>query len=190
MNWTERFSTMAGRAALCGEPEMECLAKYGSEPGDYVETGCFFGGSAMIVALAKGDAGVPGRIYTIDPMVLKEDWVNHEPLTVRILMENFVKYGVAWRINLILAKSHPLPLPSWVRPKMSFIDGDHNYDPVLQDWQNLRKITEKYILFHDYVKTGGPWPGIKKVVDRIYEKDHEWELIDHVQNTMVFQKVV
>ena len=61
MTWFERLEGMTGRMALTRESEAECLAHYTSIPGDHIEVGCLWGGTAILTALAKQDVGSPGR---------------------------------------------------------------------------------------------------------------------------------
>lgn len=187
--WTELLSTMTGRLALTRESEAAALAEYTTFPGDHVEVGCLWGATAIIVAVAKKEAGYPGMVYTIDPM--RGGWwdtmdpaVDLRP-TAGLVMKNFNQYDVADRIRIIRTLSYPWPLPG-IHPVTALIDGDHSYQAALSDWNNLSPITEKYILMHDYAASH---PGVVRAIDEHAKKDKNWRYIKVVNSVAVFERV-
>ena len=68
MNLYDRISNkMIGRLATFPE-ELDLLVKYTETEGDHLEIGCLWGGTAVLVALAKIKKKVSGHVYTVDFM--------------------------------------------------------------------------------------------------------------------------
>ncbi len=191
MEWFKRLSGMTGRLALTRELEAECLAQFAAIPGDHVEIGCLWGGTALVAILAKKDADLPGDVYTIDTMTggwwdTKDPEIG-EPPTFEAVKSNLRKFGVLKRVHVIRAKSDPWPLPETVKPTSIFIDGDHRYEGVSLDWKNASKIATKYILLHDYNSKNHP--GVQKLVDEIAKRDPNWRYIKTYNSIAVFERV-
>ena len=137
--------TMGGHNAGCIS---FCVAMC---PGDHVEIGTLHGGSAIVAALAKKEAGMPGMIYAIDPFGWAEGQTQEGPVpSPELVMSNAKLFGVEDRI-VVFEQKHP-PLPDELEDMefdTAFIDGDHFYDAARDDWDNLKNRVRKYILFHD-----------------------------------------
>lgn len=146
-------------------------AKAGS--GDHLEIGTLFGGSAIVVALAKRLMGLDGNVYCLDPLdgyyrerfghitdvVCKE----HE-ISPDLVMKNAKIFEVEDRIRIIQKKS--LPFPDELRNHRfvsAYIDGDHWDNMPTHDWNNVKKITSKYVIFDNYDDSH---PSVKKACDR------------------------
>lgn len=172
--------------------ECDMLYRYASLEGDHVEIGCMWGGTAILAALAKIENGVKGHVYTIDKMK-QGFWDVGDPIygrrvpTLEKVKKNFDTFGVSERVTVIRAESDPLPLPEDVRPRVSFIDGGHNYVDCYNDWMNLREITTGFILFHDYFT--GKHPGVQMVVDDIIKDDSDWKKVEQVDYLIAFERV-
>ena len=126
-------------------------------PGDHIEIGTLYGGSAIVAALAKKEAGQTGMVYGVDPFGWFEGQSkttpSGEPLPepcVDVVMANAKLFGVEDRIKVLTA-SHP-PLPEeleCITFDTAFIDGNHSYEGAKDDWDNLKNRVRKYVLFHD-----------------------------------------
>ena len=192
MRLTKYFkSGLTGRMAIL-KGEDKLLEKYAALPGDHVEIGCLWGGTAILAALAKINANKKGHVYSIDKMS-GGYWERGDPgcdyavPKEATIHRNIQRMGVQDRITVIRAESDPLPLPSKVKPVTVLIDGAHSYDGCLRDWQNVKKLAPKFVLFHDYGT--GKHPGVQKVVDEHAYKDPDWEFVEGVETMLVFRRV-
>lgn len=115
--------------------------------GIHVEIGGLWGGTAILAALMQNDNG---RVYVIDPVTELGYYGGDDPLTktrptVKDLYSNFVKCGVEHKICHIDKQSYPWPSISDC--DTAFIDGDHSFEAVYQDWMNVQARCSKYIVF-------------------------------------------
>ncbi len=190
MKWFDRLRGMQGRLGLTREEEAECLAYYAATPGDYVEIGCLWGGSALIAALAKEDDGTTGDVFTIDHM--SGGWWDgfdpevKKPPTPAAVLSNLADFWVAYRVHIIRDESDPWPLPDSVQPSVVFIDGDHSYEGCLRDWNNVRNRACHYVLFHDYAASH---PGVQRVIDEQVKPDKHWRFVQVANSIAVFERV-
>lgn len=187
MKWLEHLAPMTGRMALASEAEAGLLAEIVRFcPGDHVEIGCLWGGTAVIAALAKN----AGRVITIDPMAGgwwdTEDPVMRARPTPAAVLGNFQRFGVAHKISICMTKSHPWPLPDDVRPGTVLIDGDHAYEGALADWRSASRRAGNYILVHDYGTNRHP--GVQRMVDEIAMSDPCWSELCRVDTLVVFER--
>src|SRR5512139_432686 len=173
MTWFKRLSPMTGRLALISEAEAALLARYAAIPGDHVDIGCLWGGTAILAALAKRDAGQRGQVLTIDPMTGgwwdSEDPALHLRPTKEIIESNFARFHLHENIQLIPKTSDPWPVARRYRVTSILIDGDHRYEAVAADWRNASATPARYILFHDY--NSQKHPGVQKAVDELARND-------------------
>lgn len=192
MTWFSRLSGMSGRLCLMTEREAECLAKYAGRPGDHVDIGCLWGGTAILAALAKRDAGVDGLVYTIDPMTggwwnAVDPMVNLQPKP-EIVQSNLIKFEVAGLVRVVRSKSQPWPLPDELVITSVLIDGDHAFESVAADWRNASQIATRYILMHDF--NSPKHAGITRAYAEVASIDPGWEMIESVDTLAVFGRVV
>ena len=182
--------TIIGRLAT---PVDELRALYNAildaGPGDHVEIGCLWGGTAIVAAIIKEQFNLPGHVYTIDPMAggwwdTQDPAVKLQPTPGRVL-DNFVRFNVAHRISVIRCKSHPWPLPSDIHPVSIFIDGDHEYRGVKVDAQMVKKLGAKIIAFHDYDSIH---TGVKQALDEEFPCP-EWLENGTVRTLKVYRHV-
>lgn len=176
-----------GRSAMWGI-EADLLSEICRTPGDHVEVGTLWGASAIIAAQAKPP---PGRIFSIDIM-RGGYWAGGDPgcdlqsPTARDVLENFAHAGVAERITLICARSHPWPLSLSVLPSTALIDAGHNAGDVRRDWQSVAPITSKFIALHDY---GEQHPDVGKVIEAEILTDPNWRKYRQEHTLLVMQRV-
>jgi cephalosporin hydroxylase len=192
MNLIERVNAnIEGRMALFGDGEAVLLIKYASLEGDHVEIGCLWGGTAVLAALAKIEAGVKGKVYTIDFMT-GGYWVHGDPCvksripTYEDVINNLHKFGVEDSVTVVKTKSNPWPLDKKIKPITVLIDGGHSYEDCLIDWQNVKALEPDYVLIHDY--NTDKHPGVQSVVDDVIFKDTDWQHIETVGTLIVFKK--
>ena len=97
--------------------------------GDHVEIGTFYGHSAILVAAAKKEFGMHGKVYCVDPWHYRpeavQDWGTKQMATDKIMME--ITYLSGWCMLL----SHQIferigDFDENLRP-MYFEDADYSY---------------------------------------------------------------
>lgn len=180
-------NNIVGRLAIFGIEEARTIYDVVKEPGDHIEIGCLWGGTAILAALAKRENNVPGHIYTIDFMQ-GGYWVHGDPCvgyalpTLDKVLDNMSNFGVNDLVTVFKIASNPWPIANHVHPVSVLIDGGHSYEACLQDWINVKKLQPQFVLIHDYGT--GKHPGVQSVVDDIVLKDEDWKL-DKIVNTMV-----
>jgi hypothetical protein len=173
-----------GRVAI-QKAEADYLEKlYSDCRGLHVEIGTLWGGTAIHAALAKP----AGMVVTIDYMKLGY-WDDGDPdvpgekLSKGVIFANFDAFMVSDKIKVIEASSFPLPLDFDLIPETVFIDAGHDRSEVLQDWESVKDITQKYVIFHDY----GRLQGVTDAVDSI--KDKNWKLKEVFETLAIFERV-
>jgi len=154
------------------------------EPGEtYLEVGTGFGYSAGVVALSTKE-GV--RIVTIDDgrhYYKKGTTKEKYEKRVRLLLD--VK-GVADRVEFICEDANEV---AWEDPiQILFIDGDHDYENVLLDYEKWSPFVSKrgYMMFHDYRRGGVGGP--RKVVHKVVLPEDRWIVAEVGGLTCVLQR--
>lgn len=145
---------------------------------NYVEIGCYAGGSACLLLQRKNtnvisiDLGTP-----INPSIVSEN--------VNKLNKHNNKY------NYIQGSSHDLNIFNKLNHYINeidilFIDGDHSFVGVIQDFEMYSKIVKKggYIIFDDY-NDHRYSPDVKLAVDGLISNlTHEYNIIGTIKNTL------
>jgi predicted O-methyltransferase YrrM len=136
--------------------------------GVIVEIGSYKGRSAVALALAG-----TSQVYCIDTFTdVTGRGGEIYPNSVADFLRNIASAGLTDRVTPIVSTSklaregwgidHNFPVAFPI--KLLFIDGDHAYESVKQDyelWSPL-VVTGGWVIFHDYTK---PYPGVRKFVD-------------------------
>lgn len=147
--------------------------------GDYLEIGVLFGGSLIAAALLKNALGQKGKCVGIDPLNgyyverrsadTNRDILTKKPVTPETLQKNLRKFGVEDRCEVIQANSFPLPVKG--KFAVTYIDGDHWGDAPLKDWESVKDITTKFVVFDNF---DDKHPDVIKAC-LIAEQDPKWE---------------
>jgi predicted O-methyltransferase YrrM len=111
--------------------------------GPILEIGTFHGKSAVLMALALKDANTNTLIYTLEV----------QKASIRAAAAQAAANGVADRIVFVrgtsdaFARAYP-----WLRPALTFVDGDHRRAGVQADLEILERIVPAggVLLFHDF----------------------------------------
>lgn len=181
---------MTGRVALLSEEEADLLVEIAAIPGDHIDLGTLWGGTAVLAALAKQNAGVKGKVYTVDFMQ-GGYWNDGDPSvqgqrpTEQAIHDNLAKFDLADKVVVIKAASDPWPVPASVHPTSVLIDCDHTYEGSLRDWQTVRKLQPVYVAFHDY--NPATHPGVSRLVDEIKKNGQGYRLYKQAGTLVVFQ---
>jgi len=153
-----------------------CQMAINAGPGDHLEIGTSWGASAIAVALAKKAAGLPGKVYCIDPYKKERDNVGAmEPglklATLAGVKRNFEAAEVD--VTVVRALSHPFPRKLKDKKFVSsYIDGDHLRDMPYKDLLTCAKRTQHYIGIDNYEE------GYPDVLDAVHKfvTLQEWNL--------------
>lgn len=147
-------------------------------PANLLEIGTGRGYGALVMARALTDAGLDGRIHSVDrlrgdePMDWPIDWHDGAGPRVERLCRNEVYSRLGadeWlaRIEFHHGTAAQL-LPRWSGPRIdfAFIDGDHSYAGVRHDFLSLTQLAADRlgVLFDDY--DGKEEFGVDRLVDQ------------------------
>ncbi len=149
------------------------LARGCTGRGVIVEIGSFKGKSTIWLAKgAEAGAGVP--VYAIDPHTGSAEHRttgDGQIWTYEEFMNNLRRAGVEGLVHPLLTTSAEAA-PSFHQPvELLFIDGDHRYEAVRQDF-NLwfpKLVEGGYLLMHDTIR----WDGPRRVArESLYRSSH------------------
>ncbi len=158
------------------------------QDGVIVEVGSFRGRSAVALALGSKSGKNP-PVYAIDP---------HETFTGTLgksfgpqdriaFFRNMLRCRVADTVRLINLPSQQVA-QAWSKPiGFLWLDGDHAYDAVKQEFENWRKRIPKgaLVAFHD---SKDPQDGPSLVINEALESG-AFKQVKKVDKTTVLQKV-
>jgi predicted O-methyltransferase YrrM len=140
-----------------------------------LEIGTSYGASAIAVALAKKAAGIPGKVYCVDPYKESRGYVTQNPGLVPAKISqarrNIKKAEVD--VEIIRAKSHPFPKKLKNHKFVSaYIDGDHTAEWPKWDIAECQKRVEHFIGIDNYEE------GYPDVMDAVHEavQDSDWNI--------------
>lgn len=147
-----------------------------SDKINYLEIGCYAGGSAILMLLRPNtkvvsvDLGVP-----VSKQTVLENVANNNPL------ENEFHY--------IQGDSSDVAVIDQVKDLMQsvdilFIDGDHRYQSVKNDFENYSGLVASggYVVFDDY-NDHEHSPEVQKAVDDIVGALDNYQIIGTIENT-------
>lgn len=131
------------------------MACFAAIEGDHLEIGTLHGGTAILVAAMKKELQLPGKVVCIDPLDGYyanmdrgdiTDPITGVPVSIEVLYDNITRFDMLDRIEVISKKSDPFPLKNR-RFASAYIDGDHWVKMPMIDWQNVSRITDRYVIF-------------------------------------------
>lgn len=156
--------------------------------GDHLEIGTLFGGSAILAALVKEHYGLNGKIVCVDPMsgyYGKPDPITGKMATQDVFYENISRFDLSSRIELIVSMSSQAGLSDRREFKSAFVDGAHDHDNVLADWNRVKQHTTRYVLFDNYDRA---FEGVREVV-RIANEERDWRCVLVYGISALFERV-
>jgi hypothetical protein len=145
--------------------------------GNYLEIGVLNGGSIASVGLWKKHLQHNGICVGVDPFDgyykaqkgLHVDKKTGLEVTIELAQENVDKFGLD-NVNLIQAHSPNFDVGD-MRFAVTFVDGDHSEEGAFSDWERVKGITDRFVVFHDYGHLGG----VTKACDRA-SVDKDWKV--------------
>jgi predicted O-methyltransferase YrrM len=120
------------------------------KPEVCVEVGSAHGFSTCLIALALHQ-NLRGHLWAIDPHEVNF-WSDDNPEnTLQSLQRNLARVGVTQRVSIVQKRTTEAKddLPALI--DFAFIDGDHSYEGVKQDWEILAPRMNPFgvVVFHD-----------------------------------------
>jgi len=136
-----------------------------------LEVGMGRGYSTFCAARAFHDAGVQGKIITIDP-VIDEKYLG---MLQQVLPQEWFKY-----VNFARGTSAAILPQINEKFDLVYIDGDHSYNGTKFDWENTKEKWNKFLLFDDYHMSTKNDPGIQcnRLIDEIDDSSKELIIMD------------
>jgi hypothetical protein len=142
-----------------------------------LEIGFGRGYGALCAARAFHDAGIPGRVTSVDPMpagVNELFWQQYqrELFTVFPWASQYIDVKVGRSVDVVPSLTGPWDLV--------YIDGDHSYEGTRSDWNLIKDRWTQHVLFDDYHLPTKDDPGIQcsRAIDEIDDPSKELVITD------------
>jgi hypothetical protein len=158
-----------GKMAVGIKKDVDALFDYCQGSETYIEIGSAFGASACIAGYA-----VTGDVHCVDAFIYKKTaGVEQTPEVIR---QNWAAMGHApERLHIYRHRTPPLPEElQTMKFDVGLIDGDHSLQGARADWECLKDIVTKYLLFHDV----GPRHSGSTAVFEAAGNEPGWERVD------------
>ena len=145
-------------------------------PGDYLEIGTFFGGSAIVACKAKEKLNKPGKVVCIDPYnesyPWRKDGKSNAVADKKTFWRNMARFGCMcelWPVDSMVADWRRLADDYNI--VVVYVDGDHDIPYVVNDlWASIR-LRPPFIVVDDYSPAH---PGIMREVQKVrVQTDYE-----------------
>ncbi len=149
------------RGRMCDEQDnIYQMAEAALIHGNHLEIGTLHGGSAIVVAMAKREYGLSGRVVCVDPLngyyagtkyYRETDPISGVPINADVVLENAARFGVELEV-LQMSSEHAFSVLKVPRFASTYIDGNHWGNAPLFDFVEASKITDEVIIFDNYEK--------------------------------------
>jgi hypothetical protein len=159
-----------GKMAVGIKADVDALFFYCSASETYIEIGSAFGASACIAGYA-----VTGDVYCVDAFLYKD--VAGIKQTPEVIQSNWALMGHApERLHIYEHRTPPLPEElQTMQFDVGLIDGGHSEAQARADWECMKDVVTRYMLFHDVKENPLSKPG--KVFVEAAE-DPDWKRIN------------
>lgn len=136
-----------------------------------LEIGFGRGYSTFCAAKAFHDAGIVGKIVTVDP-ALDEKYVQALQHVFPADWFKYIKFAKATSQQALPTLNENFDLV--------YIDGDHSYEGTKHDWEHTKDKWNRFLLFDDYHLPTKDDPGIQcsKLIDEINDSSKELIILD------------
>lgn len=136
-----------------------------------LEVGFGRGYATFCAARAFHDAGVVGRIVTVDP-VIDEKYLH---ALQSVLPKEWFKY-----IEFARGTSQEVLPQVTDKFDLVYIDGDHSYAGTKHDWEHTKDKWDRFLLFDDYHMPSKGDPGIQcsQLIDEVDDPSKELIIMD------------
>lgn len=136
-----------------------------------LEIGFGRGYATFCAAKAFYDAGIDGKILTVDP-VFDENYIN---ALTNVFPKEYFNH-----IKFVKGPSQDVVPNINEKFDLVYIDGDHSYAATKTDWENTKDKWEKFLLFDDYHLPTKVDRGIEcsKLIDEIDDPSKELIILD------------
>ena len=150
-----------------------CQMAVNAGAGDHLEIGTSWGASAIAVALAKKAAGLPGKVYCIDPYKKRDAKLvgNLKEAKISGARRNIK----AAEVDATIIRASSDPFPEKLKDKAfvsSYIDGSHLGDMPYKDLLACAERTQYFIGMDNYEEG---YPDVMDAVHKFVQKQ-EWNL--------------
>ena len=153
--------------------------KLGNSLKTYLEIGSYIGSSASLILSHE----YPTKVFCVDPCNLNPSHYNGNKNQYETLLSNLNETGNS---NFTIIKDYSYNVDLDTDIDLLFIDGDHSYQSVINDFNKFSKHVSYggYIVFDDYLDSQYS-PEVKKAVDDVvYKLDKDqYEIIGTLSNT-------
>lgn len=155
------------------------LARRAAHLGNVVEIGAYHGRSTWYLARGLEDAGSPYRVVSIDPHV--------DPVQRAAYFETLDRHRLLDRVEPEVAFSHDVAIRFSEPVGMLWIDGDHSYRAVRQDFEDWfpKLAVGGWYAMHDTVNS---WRGPTRVARELLGRRNDLDEIGLVWLTLFAQK--
>lgn len=148
--------------------------------GELAEIGSYCGKSTVVIGSAAREYDA-GFLYSIDP---HEGFWYKEVDSYQELVKNLDKHQLGARV--IIEKCRSTEFRIYEPIKFLFIDGDHEYKSVKEDWLHFRDaiMIGGIVFFHDCDEEGP-----ERVVNEILKEDQDFQFAGMVNSLVGFRRI-
>lgn len=136
-----------------------------------LEIGFGRGFATFCAAKAFHDAGIVGKIVTVEP-ALDDKFVNALQMVFPKELFQYIQFAKGTSQEVLPTVNESFDLV--------YIDGDHSYEGTKHDWEMTKDKWNKFLLFDDYHMPSKDDPGIKcsKLIDEVDDASKELIIMD------------
>ena len=189
----ERFADVKGWLSPVEGYLLYRLARDGEGQGAIVEIGSWMGRSTAWLAAGSKAAGRE-HVHAVDvfdggPMLKELEVIRKEGTTYHHFTENLERLGLFDHVEPIVAESSAAA-QGWTKGaiRLLFIDGDHRYPAVRQDFDlwSSHVVVGGFVVLDDAIDT---YPGVLQLLQEILADKKHWRHELRVGKTETLRKV-